>query len=323
MSRLPRQLQKQLQQAEQALAPAPEQVTEPAPESEPPQEPEQVTAPPAETQAPPAEGGSTPPAEPRQEDPPELWEQRYRSLQGTHNRHMEDMKRRIAQAEQAQRDLERQLNEERERAEQAQAQAAGPSPEDAETFGSDLVDMVSRVAKAMVGVELAKLKSRLDALETGSKGAAETAQRAVEDTFLVRLAAQVPDYREVNADPKFLDWLAETDPVYGATRQAALDNAAGARDADRVAAIFNSYKALRAPGQDSASRGQKALEQQVSPSAGAAAPVRTPQEPTFVTQAAVQGFYRDVAMGKFRGRDEEMHRIEASINKALAENRIR
>lgn len=40
-------------------------------------------------------------------------------------------------------------------------------------------------------------------------------------------------------------------------------------------------------------------------------------------EADVTAFYNDVARGKYAGREREQERIEALINQALAEGRIR
>lgn len=270
-----------------------------------------------ETSAPPA------PAPPPAAQDAALWEQRYRSLQGSHNSHMADLKQRLEESERTRAETERRISKMEEEAAKAQQPS---TKEDADTFGSDLVEMVGRVAKALVGVELAQLRARLDSLEQVHKGTQQTVTQTAEDSFLLRLERLVPDYREVNAKQAFLDWLAQKDPVYGIARQAALDSAARDRDAERTATIFNAFKALNAPakGQGNISRGAgNVLERMVAPSAGAATPTSTHQEPQLVTQAFVQGFYRDVAQGKYRGREDDMNRIEGQINRALAENRIR
>jgi hypothetical protein len=63
------------------------------------------------------------------------------------------------------------------------------------------------------------------------------------------------------------------------------------------------------------------LDTQVSPRTSAAAAAPTQVRNTF-TVAEVQAFYRDVQVGKYRGREAEADRLEAMYNDALAEGRL-
>ena len=65
------------------------------------------------------------------------------------------------------------------------------------------------------------------------------------------------------------------------------------------------------------------VDKQVSPKAAAsAAPTATDNKPV-ITQAQIKAFYDDVAKGLYRGRPQEMQQIEAKINAAIAEGRVR
>ena len=65
------------------------------------------------------------------------------------------------------------------------------------------------------------------------------------------------------------------------------------------------------------------MDKQVSPKAAAsAAPTATDNKPV-ITQAQIKAFYDDVARGLYRGRQQEAQQIEAKINAAIAEGRVR
>lgn len=301
---LPQKIQQQLDQAESLLqrSNAPAEVPTPEPVETP------AEAPAAQT-----------PVEVAPVKPPVVDEfrQKYLSLQGVH-RSFED-KIRTLERERAQ--LAADLEAARHTPEKPTPAA---DPQDAETFGSDLVEMVQRVAETMFGSAAKALDARMSAIEQRLEGTAQVVAKTAEQTFYERLEVAVPDYAAINTDEGFLAWLGEEDGISGAPRQNALTVAGQALDAARVAKVFLAYKAtLSAPaGAPPAKPSASAqLAKQVSPSSAASPAPRNPAKNTF-TVAEVQSFYRDVQSGKYRGRDAEAAQLEANINLALAEGRI-
>lgn len=321
MSKLPKRIQQQLDQANAILSAAdPAQVeqpsatpVEPAPESASPVEPVPAAQAPAPTPV-------------VQNDPEEKWEARYKTLQGMHNRNIEDMKGRLRAIEQQNQQLAAQL----EAASKAQQTPQKPDPKDAEVFGQDLVEMVQRVAENMFGAAVKQIDERFNAIESKLNGTTQAVTQTAEEIFLSRLKEAVPNYVAINSDPDFLSWLAEIDDVYGLPRQSALTSAAEALDADRVAKVFKAFIALKttnapAPVEPQPEPAQRSaaseLERQIAPSTVASNPVPAGQPTTFRV-ADVQAFYNDVRLGKYRGREQEAAAIEVRINNALAEGRI-
>lgn len=322
--KLPSQIRKQLDAAEALLAasnapaaqpPAPEPVVPaPAPTDE------SVAAAPtpaAEQPAPEPAAAAQPPAAPKDDEA--TWERRYRTLQGMHNQNVSDLKRRLNEQEQSNRELQNQL-----RALQAAPAAApaGTNQNDAETFGQDMLDMVERVADARYGGTLRVLVERINNLEEKLQGTQKTVVRTAEETFFVRLKEQVPDYEAINVSQGFLDWLGEVDPVYGVPRQNGLDAASQALDADRAAKVFNAYKATLAKPAEQRRTPRPSLESQITPSAATAAPAPRQNGPQTITVAQVQQFYDEVRRGAYRGREAERAALEQTINQALAEGRV-
>jgi hypothetical protein len=283
----------------------------------PPQEAQVVPPNPPAVQAeatqvqPPAPTPAAPPA------PNEDWEHKYKTLQGVHNRHTADLKGRIGQLEDQ---LQHLLQQSRQ---PAAAPATSNAPEvnsqDAEVFGQDLVEMVRRQADGLAGNTIRTLETRIAQLEQQLAGASAVASKTADEVFYERLTQLVPDWEAVNKDEDFLNWLAEIDPMYGQPRQQALTSAGNARDVTRVATVFNTYKGTVPEPPKQASRQQP----QVSPrTSGNGANPQVPAGPQTITIQQVEAFYKDVQLGKYRGREEVMAREEAVINAALAENRI-
>jgi hypothetical protein len=249
--------------------------------------------------------------------PVEDWEHKYRTLQGVHNAHTRDLKQRIG-------DLEAHIA-------QLAAQASAPAtpqapelnPQDAETFGQDLVEMVRRTAEAQSGAAARELQGRIAQLEQQLAGASAVASKTADEVFYERLAQLVPDWETVNQHEGFLAWLSEVDPLFGQPRQVALTQAGNARDVNRVAHVFKTYLGQAPETPKPATR----QEPQVSPhTSGNGAAQLSPEaaagQKPVITIQAVEAFYKDVQRGLWRGRDQEMLQQEAIINAALAENRI-
>jgi len=312
---LPPSIQKQVEQAEAILSQVnAAQASEPAVAAPP------VEAVPASQETVAVEPAAAPaqaPVAAKPADGEETWEKRYKTLQGFHNQNIQDLKRRLGEQQERSQSLAAKL---------AEMEAAKPEPvvdpKDAEVFGTDLVDMVKRVAETMFGSAAKQFDVRLAKLEQQLTGTSEVVAKTADEIFVDRLKALVPDFEEINVSEGFLAWLDEVDSVYGVPRQAALTAAGDARDVNRVAQVFLAYKRSLAPTHvEPQTPAPSKLDTQVSPRTSAAAAAPTQVRNTF-TVAEVQAFYRDVQVGKYRGREAEADRLEAMYNDALAEGRL-
>lgn len=255
------------------------------------------------------------------------WEHKFKTLQGIFNAE-------VPKLQQQNRDLNAKLQDaiermekvaaKQERQEQQVQQKPQVDPKDVDAFGQDLVEMVQRVAQtsfsgvaAKVDGVVSSMESRLQALEAAIQGTTKAVAQTAEQSFFDRLSKMVPDWEKVNANPAFLEWLGQIDPVYGQPRQAALDAAQRQLNVDRVAAVFNAFKGPSTQ----AAKAQDTLAKQVSPKAATSAPV-SPQEKPVLTQKQIADFYSDVRRGVYRGREAELQRLEGIVNQAIAEGRV-
>lgn len=282
----------------------------------------------AETAPEPVQVAPQPEAAPVPNTPPkdEPWEQRYRVLQGKYSSEVPELHKRVHGLEANLQSAVERLNAASEAKERAPEQSSAADPKDAENFGEDLVVMVQRVAQGAVQkaaqafeVKASALEQKINQLAEQLTGTHRQVEQTAELSFFEQVTKLVPNWETVNADPAFLAWLADADPVYGVPRQAALDQAQKQMSAGRVAAVFNAFTGGQPP---VPTKKPNPLANQVSPksSAPAAPAATTPQ--TF-TSAQVTSFYDDLNKGRYRGNDAEAQRIEQMINAALAEGRIR
>jgi hypothetical protein len=316
---LPRSIQAQYEQAEATLAAEAARTAQPAAP-----EPVEVSATPPVEQppAPEPQPVATPPV--GSEEP---WEHKFRSLQGLFNKEVPSLQGQVkalnARLEQALGAMEKAKTAPPE----PQAPVTPPvDPRDVENFGADLVDMVNRIADRRFGsvseqveAKFNELKAALGQVETRLEGTSQSVAVSAEDNFFSKLAAQVPEWEKINANPAFLAWLSESDPVYGVPRQRVMDTAREQLDIGRIVNVFRAF----APATTVAPLVKDPVDRQVSPKAGAStAPQAAPAKATF-TEKEITAFYNDVSKGRFRGREAEAAAIEQSVNDAIAEGRVR
>lgn len=257
----------------------------------------------------------------------EDFEQRWRTLQGKYNAEVPRLTRALQEAQQqiaAMQQRFEQLTAKQTEEKQADSVKLAADPKDIEDFGADLVAMVHRqVERAASSLmqqfykQVASFDSRVKAIEHQLSGVSARTESTLEQQFFATLTNLVPDWEKINSDERWLAWLAEADPVYGAPRQAALESAQRAFDAQRVANVFRAFKATL-PQKPSDS-----LNTQVAPNGAAGQALVTPANKPVLSSQFIETFYKDVARGRYVGREQEAARIEAEINSAAAEGRIR
>lgn len=288
--------------------------------------PQPLTAdPPALTAQPaPASPAPAPQPSPTAED----FEQKYRTVLGKYNAEVPRMAQAIREAAAREDATKRRLDEltaELERMKTAKPQEKpAANPKDVEDFGLDLVAMVQRQCELQISSLMQVIEgrviafdARLTAIEQQVSGVSERTDTTLQGQFYATLEKLVPDWETVNKDHRFLAWLAEVDPIYGAARQAALEAAHAALDVQRVANVFATFKAAHPTPKP------QSLENQVAPSSVSAQAPTAPESKPFITQAQVSAFYTARAQGRYRGREAEADAIEAQINQALTEGRVR
>ena len=185
-------------------------------------------------------------------------------------------------------------------------------PEEIEEYGEGLIDVARRVAReelAAKDAEIKTLKAQIDSLSN------VTTQK-VEADFFSSLTSMVPDWEQVNQDPKFLTWLDEVDELTGQTRQVLLSNAEKSRDAARTAKFFTAFKKTSTSW---AANSNAALDSQLTPPTNKAP--NTPPAKKIWTRAEVADFYARARRGDVSDADQVA--IEADIMAAQIEGRIR
>lgn len=269
--------------------------------------------------------------------PEETIVQKYRTLQGMYNAEVPRLHQQNREMTQRLQQLEQLLASMS--AQQSATSSQQPSTEklvtdqDVEEYG-DSIDMMRRVSREElipVAQRLGRIEQVLQQMQTSVvpqvQNLATRQQMSAEQQFWSDLAAAVPNFREINGQDGFQNWLLEADPLTGITRQTYLEDAQRGLDARRVANFFHTW--LEMTGQaavaQTPSRAVAAseLEKQVAPgrsrSAGSA---NASSKPKVYTPQDIQKFFNDVRAGRYKGRETERDRIERDIFAAQREDRI-
>lgn len=311
--------------------PPPEPPVDPAvaPEPPKPRKPRaaQRVAAPAPAEPPPP---APPPADP---DVPEAqWEHRFRSMKGRYDANQGVMAQMQEQMSLMAQELAR-----------TQALLTNPVNQppppsslitdlDRQNYGTDLIDLTTRVAREAVEPELNAVKQDNQRLQ---KRVLQQSQQGV----IEHLDAEIPNWREIRASERFQRWLSLPDIYSGVVRKQTIDAAYAAASAPRVLAFFRGFLAEEvatgnidppvasqqptpAPRTAAVPLDTIAAPGRARPASGGNTPAPAEDKPTF-TRAMITAFYNDIRAGRWAGRDQDRAAYEQAIFAAQREGRIR
>lgn len=287
---------RKLQEASPAESDANQPATEPAiaaPNTPAPESaPQQVAA----------EQSAQPLEDPRHSDP-NYWRQRFNVTEG------------VLRRERAERNTEEQrlhqriseLQQEVQRAQASQPAQAGAvelsqffTPEQIEQYGEDQLGTVARTAVQAAKAEAQKaIQEAVQPLREQEESRRKAAEREAHQRFIDGLTASVPDWSEIDPTPGWHGWLAQIDESTGEERDALLKRHAARKDVQRVATMFQAYKATI----------EQPRQPPVAPSGNARAPAAPMQQQPAAggppSASEVRDFYKRAAIGKLKPGERE------------------
>lgn len=277
------------------------------------------------------------------EDKPERtdWKQKYSVLKGKYDaevprlyQDLKDANSRITSLEDKIASIATQPKEEK------QEPRTDFTPEEIEDYGEDLLDVMGRKARQIVEQEyrpkINELESTVSSLKAKLGETGERVGKFEQNEVFAQLDREVENWRKINVDPEFHEWLDQPDPYSGATRKELLLNAFNRKNAHQVKAFFNGYlkenaavEPSRADSQPSGQGGMDTgsrlnLENYVAPGVPkGGGDAGAPRDKRFWSSADIGKFYSDVQKGRFKSRPEDKAKIEADIIAATREGRIK
>src|ERR1035437_5551096 len=268
------------------------------------------------------------------------WEHRYRSMKGRYDASQQTIGSMQEQMSQLGDELMRtQALVQGRQPQQRQQAATAPAtklitPEDEVAFGSELIDLARRAAQETVGPELDALKHQNAQLTQQARQEAQTRVGQLLDR-------EIPNWREINSDPRDYNWLRLRDVYSGQVRKQMLNVAYQAANAPQVKAFFDGFIRDEAVtgNEDLAPQHERQSETPATPQRQAAVPLAslaapgrakpasgdTPgpaDKPTF-TRTQISKFYSDVRKGIYAGREADKNAMEKQIFAAQNDGRVR
>lgn len=317
---LPKQVEQQLKEIEalekqlmgEIDTPAPQ---DPAPDPEPPAEPlEPKLADPPEPK---------PIENPAPEVPEETWQQKYKTLKGMYDAEVPRLHAQVKELQTFVTQLKQQVDAKPDPALTTQTQARSENlvtDEEVEAFGKDLIEVQRKVAREVA----MEFRAEIDALKAENselkKQVQQTGNQVGEVSFEQRLYHLVPDWSALNADPQWIAWLDEFDPMLRAPRRAAAQGAYNSGDADGVAYYVKMFKDVTAtPVVDTK---QAELERQVQPTRSATSQTPVSQKGKTYTTRDVEKMFLKVKDLNIAHKYDEAKKLEAEIDAAYMEGRV-
>jgi hypothetical protein len=252
-----------------------------------------------------------PTPDPREEA--ELWEQRYRSLDGiikSRDRQIQQLHDLIAGMQQV--------------SQQKPAESTSETPiltkKDEEDFGAELVDMARRAAREEFRALKAEFNKDIDELRGTLTNVSEVTQLTVQDRFEMQLDDLTKkQWRVLDTDMKFIEWL-KARPARQKTFIAGVQE----QDATTVADFFNEYAALANQHREQAEEPKKTrsaeLEKQIAP--GKSKSVGAPDSQAGGKKTWTRTEIAQAYANKKQYKADEFQQIERDIATAQREGRV-
>jgi len=320
---LPKQVEAQLRELEQIE----KQIAESQNQAPVDPEPQQTEDPPAEisTPEPPAQQQTPVESKPEPTEPAiaeETWQSRYIALKGKYDAEVPRLHADV-------REFKAQLDKLQKAAETKPVETKKPAvaeklvtDADVQAFGEDLIEVQRKVAREVA----AEFRGELDAMKAENEKLREqlttTGTQVSEASFEQRLYRMVPDFQEVNADSRWVDWLNEVDPLLRAPRKSVAQDAFNRGDAEAVAHYIGMFKAGITPVVQNNDKAAE-LEKQIQPKRSATNSANVSQQAQTYTDAQIHQMFLKSADYSAKGRIEEAAKLEAEIDAAYRDGRVR
>jgi hypothetical protein len=216
-----------------------------------------------------------------------------------------------------------------------QQQPAQPQPPliteaERQAYGEEALSVMERKAREVV-------RPVVQDMERQNQQLRNELQRVKSQDVYDALDQHLQNWRQINGEQQWKDWLTLPDLYSGVIRQRLLDQAFAAGDAGRVLAFFRGFQSEypehmgqqaqqppeAPPSQTPVRKAAVKLESlaapgRASPSPSSAAMADVP----LITNKDVSRFYWDVTHGRYAGREQDKLAREAQIHAAVRDGRV-
>jgi hypothetical protein len=315
---LPKQVEqqmKEIEEMERALTVQPEDATPETPQEQPVAEVVQAKAEPESNVV-------------ELKPQPEDWEQKYKSLQGHFDREVPRLHTQNKELAQQLQELKSQIDSLSKPQQKTEVERL-VTDKDEEAFGADLIDVQRRVAKEVMREYVtplqAELKQRDDRIAQLESVLTRTQGDVTSMTFEQKLDRAIPDFAQINTDPKWIAWLDGVDSLTGEPRRAYAEYVYNQGNLDKVTQIVNLYKQQAGTTVKQAEQDQRQAElrKQVQPNRSASSTSTPNTGERVYTSAEADRLWDKVALLNRKGNYDEAKTLEADLSNAMVQGRIR
>jgi hypothetical protein len=247
----------------------------------------------------------------------QLWEQRYRSLNGmiqSRDRQIQQLHELLASMQ------EQQGASATPKIDTATSSQQFITKEDEDSYGADLVDMARRAGRQESAALVDELRREMAEMRAALQGVSQVSRVTVQERFESKLDKLTKNtWRAIDSDPEFIAWL-QSSPA----RNRVFAEGVQSRDATTVADFFNDFAKLASIELARTERPVQArlnrLEKQVAPgkSKAGAAPSSQAGEAKQWTRSEIAKLYAN----KKQYTAEEFNKLERDVAAAQREGRV-
>ena len=249
-----------------------------------------------------------------------VWKQKYKTLQGMYDKEVPQLHSKVKDMSTQLEELQASLKTKSEVVKQAERLV---TDDDVKNFGEDLIEVQRKVAREVA----AEFQIKLDAMQSENNKMREqlgtTDSRVAESSFQNRLHRLVPDFDQLNDNPKWVAWLDEVDPVLRGPRRSVAQQAFATGDAEGVAHYVDLFRSVQVePTPDEKPKQTQELERQIQPSRTASSSTPTSQSGKNYTNSQIEKMFKKAAILNGSGKFDEANKLEAEIDAAFTNGRV-
>jgi hypothetical protein len=207
--------------------------------------------------------------------------------------------------------------------------------EEEEEMGTGLLDVMGRRAQEVMEGKVSQLEAYIKRLEGALVNVGGKVDQNEIEKVWQQLDRAVPNWEAINVDDNFLRWLEGNIPYTKVQRGTELGRAFDLKDVPAVINFFQGYiheaaaTGTPVPGVSAAlggtpTTGRPTLESFAAPGRANPTPAATapPGQKPYYTPSGIARYHTEKAKGLWRGRDDEVRKIDADIILASVEGRI-
>lgn len=261
-------------------------------------------------------------------EPTEDWKLKYERLHGKFNAE-------VPRLHQQNKELVNQLNAMQAQIEELRQARTAPEPaeerlvtqQDEEAFGADMIDLQRRVTREVMREFVTPLQQELKLRDAKiaqlEQTLTQTGGEVATMSFEQKLNLAVPNFDQINTDPKWIAWLDETDPFTGEPRRAYAEYVYNNGFVDKVKQVVDLYQSMTAePAPTQRNQRQTELQRQVQPARTATTPAQSTEARVY-TEAEIGRLFDKVSVLNRQGKFEEASTLEAELDSAYLQGRVR